>query len=48
MNKLQAKKVLLMLTRINQEIDLLGNIVLNKTLKPVPVKVKNTDKYRFK
>lgn len=48
MNKEQAKRVLLMLDRINQEIDLLGNTILNKSLKPAPVKVKITDKFRFK
>ena len=48
MNKEQAKKILLMLDRINQEIDLLGNTILNKTLKPAPIRVKGTDKIRFK
>ena len=48
MNKEQAKKILLMLDRINQEIDLVGNAILNKTLKPAPIGVKGTNKIRFK
>ena len=48
MNKIQAKKVLLMLDRISQEIDILGNTILNNPLKPVPMSVKNTEKFRFK
>ena len=41
MNKEQAKKVLMMLNRISQEIDILGNAFLNKSLKPIPVRVKS-------
>ena len=41
MNKEQAKKVLMMLNRINQEIDIIGNAILNKNLKPIPVRVKS-------
>lgn len=41
MNKEQAKKVLMMLNRINQEIDMLGNAILNKNLKPIPVRAKS-------
>lgn len=48
MNKEKAKKVLLMLDRINQEIDLLGNMIFNKALKPASIKVKSKDKIRFK
>jgi hypothetical protein len=48
MNKEQAKRALVILDRINQEIDVLGNSILNKSLKPAPVKVKITDKFRFK
>jgi hypothetical protein len=47
MNKEKAKKALLMLDKINQEIDLLGNTIFNKTLKPAPIKVKSSDKFRF-
>ncbi len=48
MNKEQAKRVLVMLDRVNQEIDLLGSIILNKSLRPVPVKAKIANKFRFK
>lgn len=48
MNKEQAKKVLRMLDRINQEIDFLGHTIFNTALKPAPVKVKSTDKFKFK
>lgn len=48
MNKEQGKKILMMLDRINQEIDLVGNAILNKTLKPTPIGVKGTNKIRFK
>ena len=48
MNKEQAKKVLKMLDRINQEIDLLGNTIFNPALKPAPIKVKSTGKFRYK
>lgn len=48
MNKVQAKKVLRMLERINQEIDLLGNVILNRKLKPsaIPVKRNNIPKIK--
>ena len=48
MNKEQVKKVLLMLDRINQKIDILGNTMFNTSLKPVPIKVKSGDKFRIK
>ena len=48
MNKIQAKKVLQMLDRIGQEIDILGNTILNNSLKPVPVSLNNTEKFRIK
>jgi hypothetical protein len=48
MNKKQVKKVLLMLDRINQEIDILGNMMFNASLKPVPIKVKDENKFRVK
>ena len=48
MNRTQAKKVLQMLERINQEIDLLGNVILNKGLKHVPIPVKDQNIGKFK
>ena len=48
MNKKQVKEVLLILDRINQEIDILGNMMFNASLKPVPIKVKSEDKFRIK
>lgn len=48
MNKERAKRILLMLDRINQEIDVLGKTIFNKNLKPAPIKVKSTDKIRFR
>ena len=48
MNKKQVKKVLLMLDRISQEIDILGSTMFNASLKPVPIKVKSGDKFRIK
>ena len=48
MNKEKAKKILMVLNRINQEIDILGNKLLNKQLKPAPVKVKSPGNFRFK
>lgn len=46
MNKDHAKKVLKMLDRLNQEIDLLGNIILKNKMKPIPVRIKIKDGFR--
>ena len=40
MNRNRARKVLQMLDRLNQEIDYLGNIILQNKTKPVPVPAK--------
>jgi len=40
MNREQAKKLLKMLDRINQEIDLLGEMIVNNKLRHVPIPVK--------
>lgn len=40
MDRNHARKVLKMLDRINQEIDLLGNLILQNKTKPVPVPIK--------
>jgi len=43
MNREKAKKLLQMLDRINQEIDVLGHMILKKKLKPAPIPVKGND-----
>ena len=43
----EAKRVLEMLDRINREIDLLGNILVPKKTKPVPVMAKHRDRFKF-
>jgi len=48
MNSKQAKRVLMMLDRIGQEIDLLGNIILQRKIKPIPVIVKGKDRIKFR
>jgi hypothetical protein len=40
MDRIKAKHILKTLERINIEIDLLGKILVNKGMKPVPVHVK--------
>lgn len=47
MDKKQAKKVLAMLDKINDEINILGNIILKRKLKPVPVPIKTKDRFRI-
>lgn len=47
MNKDNARKILKMLDRINQELDFLGNAILREKVEPVPVRVKNEDKFRI-
>lgn len=41
MNREKAKKLLQMLDRINQELDVLGHMILDKKLKPAPIRVKS-------
>ena len=48
MKSKQAKKVLMMLDRIGQEIDVLGNIILQRRIKTVPVPVKNKDRFKIR
>lgn len=40
MNRERAKTVLMKIERINQEIELLGNLILRNKLKPLPIPVK--------
>ncbi len=47
MNKEHAKRVLMLLERINQEIDILGSAILKTKLNPIPVRVKGNVKSRF-
>ena len=47
MNKIRAQKVLMLLDRINKEIDILGHALLKNTLKPVPLKAKDNLQDRF-
>ena len=46
MNKENAIKILKMLDRLNEEIDFMGKAILREKLKPVPVHVKNNNKFR--
>jgi len=48
MDKMKAKNVLMVLERINKEIDLMGKILINNQYKPVPVWVKNQSRRKFK
>lgn len=41
MNKEKAKKIMMVLDRINQEIDFLGKVMAPKSPAPQPVRVKN-------
>lgn len=43
----QANRVLAMLDRINKEIDVIGNIILKRKVKPVPVPVRSKGGFRF-
>jgi hypothetical protein len=45
MNTERAKNVLQMIDRISQEIDLLGKLILQRKLKPVPVPAKRKNGY---
>ena len=47
MNSKEAKKVLLMLEKINREIDILGNIITKPKLKPIPVPVNQRKGFRI-
>ncbi len=40
MDRMKAKRVLMMLDKLNNEIDLLGKILVNRGMKPIPVHVK--------
>ena len=48
MNKEKAKKVMMVLDRINREIDFLGKVIVPKTPNPAPVRVKSWDRFRSK
>lgn len=48
MDKKRAKKVLAMLDKINDEIVILGNIIIKSKLKPVPVPIKTKDRFRIR
>ena len=37
---MKAKSILMMLEKINKEIDILGKILITNRLKPVPVRVR--------
>lgn len=47
MDRLKAKNVLVLIDRINREIDLLGKILINNQMKPVPIKVTVHNKRKF-
>ena len=40
MDRMRAKSILMMLDKINKEIDILGRILINNQLKPAPVRVR--------
>ena len=40
MDRMKAKGILMMLDKLNKEIDLLGKILVTNQYKPVPVRVK--------
>ncbi|MCG8306724.1 MAG: hypothetical protein MI975_04975 [Cytophagales bacterium] len=44
MSKEHAKKILVILDRVNQELDLLGNIIMQNKLKPIPVPVEHKNR----
>ena len=48
MDRIKAKNILEMLDKLNSKIDLLGNILVNRGIKPVPVhaKVKHYRKFQ--
>ncbi len=48
MKKEQAKKVLMMLNRISQEIDIFGSVLLKRRLAPIPSRVKYPGNQKFK
>ncbi len=48
MKKEQAKKVLMMLNRISQEIDIFGNVLLKRRLAPISNSVKYPENKKFK
>jgi len=48
MTREHAKKVLMLLDRINQEIDILGNAIRTTKLNPMPVPVHGNVKNRFR
>lgn len=47
MNEDNAKKILMMLDRINKEIDFLGNAILKDKVEPVPVHVNRNGRFRI-
>ena len=47
MNTERAKTILQKIDRISQEIDLLGKLILQRKLKPIPVPVKSKKGYRI-
>jgi hypothetical protein len=40
MNRLKAKSILVMLDKINKEIDVLAKMLVSDQLKPVPVRIR--------
>jgi hypothetical protein len=47
MDRMKAKRVLMMLDKLNKEIDLLGKILINNQYKPIPVRVKIQNRRKF-
>ncbi len=48
MDRLKAKSILAVLDKINNEIDLVGKILINNQLKPVPARVRAQSPLKFK
>lgn len=48
MDKMKAKGILAMLNRINQQIDLVGKILVTNKVEPIPVRINRNQNDLFK